>query len=310
MRSPHRPHREHRVPVALGRHLGAAEFGDPQGFPVFWFHGTPGGRLQVPPDAPSQAEKRGIRLFGVERPGTGWSTAHRYARVRDFARDVAAMADELGIERFAVVGLSGGGPYVLACAHDLPHRVVAGGVLGGIGPTAGPDAVPSYTRALAFFHPALAAVAEPIGKRLPSAIRPLVPHASKAVRAFAAVAPKADRPILTDPEFEAVLVGDILHVMDGGLEAPLHDARLFARDWGFRLRDIRVPVTFFQGDADGIVPESHGRHQAKLVPEGRFVLMPGGGHLAGYVDAGRVFAVVEPYFDRKPAAPRDEHPRR
>ncbi len=137
-----------------------------------------------------------------------------------------------------------------------------------------------------------------------------MPHASKAVRAFAAVAPKADRPILTDPEFEAVLVGDILHVMDGGLEAPLHDARLFARDWGFRLRDIRVPVTFFQGDADGIVPESHGRHQAKLVPEGRFVLMPGGGHLAGYVDAGRVFAVVEPYFDRKPAAPRDEHPAR
>jgi pimeloyl-ACP methyl ester carboxylesterase len=306
MRSPHQPHREHAVPVAPGRKLGAAELGDPSGFPVFWFHGTPGGRLQLPPDAPAAAAARGLRLFGVERPGTGLSTPHRYGCVREFATDVGALARGLGLERFAVVGLSGGGPFTLACAHDLPDQVAAAAVIGGLGPVVGPDAAPGYTRLLAAAAPALSLVAEPVGRALPSAIRPLVPHAAAAVRAFAAVAPKADRPILLDPAFRAVLVGDILHVMDGGLAAPVHDLRLFARDWGFRLADIRVPVCFFQGDADGIVPESHGHHQARCVQRGTLALLPGGGHLAGYVDAGRVFDALAPHLPGRGRA--DEQP--
>ncbi len=302
MRSPHRPLQEHRVSIGRGRTLGAAEFGDPNGFPVLWFHGTPGGRLQVPPDGPASAAARGIRLFGVERPGTGWSTPHRYGHVRDFATDVRALADKLGFERFAVAGLSGGGPYTLACAHDLPDRVVAAAVVGGIGPTAGPDAVRSYTRALRALGPALALIAEPMGKRLPGLLAPVVPHAEKAVRAFALVAPKADRPILRDPLFMQVLAGDLIHVMGDGLTAPMHDARLFSRDWGFRLEHIRVPVHFFQGDADGIVPESHGHHQAGLVPNSALTILRGGGHLAGYVDAGRVFDTLVPFMPSRPVS--------
>jgi pimeloyl-ACP methyl ester carboxylesterase len=241
-------------------------------------------------------------LFGVERPGTGWSTPHRYGHVRDFATDVRALADKLGFERFAVAGLSGGGPYTLACAHDLPDRVVAAAVVGGIGPTAGPDAVRSYTRALRALGPALALIAEPMGKRLPGLLAPVVPHAEKAVRAFALVAPKADRPILRDPLFMQVLAGDLIHVMGDGLTAPMHDARLFSRDWGFRLEHIRVPVHFFQGDADGIVPESHGHHQAGLVPNSALTILRGGGHLAGYVDAGRVFDTLVPFMPSRPVS--------
>lgn len=269
---------------------------------MLWFHGTPGGRLQVPPDAPASAAARGLRLFGVERPGTGWSTPHRYRSVRDFADDVRALADALGFEKFAVAGLSGGGPYTLACAHAMPDRIVAAAVIGGIGPTAGPDAVPSYTRALALAHPVLSAVAEPIGRALPRLAKPVIPHAKLAIRAFSYVAPKADRPILLDEAFGNVLAGDLIHVMGDGLGAPTHDARLFSRDWGFRLRDVVVPVHFFQGDADGIVPESHGRHQAKAVKNGALTILPDGGHLAGYVDAGRVFDVLLPYVPRPSAA--------
>lgn len=301
MRSPHRPVHEHRVPIGPRRTLGAAEFGDPDGFPVLWFHGTPGGRMQVPPDAPEAATARGLRLFGVERPGTGWSTPHRYERVREFAADVRALADAFGLARFAVAGLSGGGPYTLACAHELPDRVVAAAVVGGIGPTAGPEAVPSYTRALTALGPALSVLAEPVGRVLPRVLAPAVPHAEKAVRAFAAIAPAADRPILLDPIFMQVLAGDLVHVMGDGLAAPMHDARLFSRDWGFRLSKIEVPVHFFQGDADGIVPESHGRHQARLVPRSALTILPGGGHLAGYVNAGRVFDTLLPFVRRRSA---------
>ncbi len=289
LRSPHRPHREHLVRIGGGRTLGAAELGAPSGFPVLWFHGTPGGRIQVPPDAPEAAIERSLRLIGVERPGTGWSTPHRYGAIREFARDVRALADALALDRFAVVGLSGGGPYTLACAHDLPDRVACAAVIGGIGPLVGPDAAPGGPRFLAHAAPLLERIAAPVGAVLPRVLRPLVPHAAAAVRAFAAVAPKADKPILLDPAFRAVLVGDILHVMDDGLAAPLHDARLFAKDWGFRLADVSVPVHFFHGDADGIVPDSHGHHQAKSVQRGTITILPGGGHLAGYVGAARVF---------------------
>lgn len=299
IRTPHRPHNEGRVRVAKDRFLGAAELGDPEGHAVLWFHGMPGGRLQLPPDAHRAAEARGLRLIGVERPGTGWSTPHRYREVRDFADDVRALADELEIDTFCVVGLSGGGPYTLACAHEIPDRVKAAGVIGGAGPLAGADACPGSMRHLSLLHPLASMIAGPLAALLPRILPTLAPHAPRAVELFCKVAPEPDRPILLDPEFMQVLVGDILHVGEDGLGAFGHDMRLFTRHWGFELSGIRVPVHFFQGDADSIVPESHGHHQASLVEGSELTILEGGGHLAGYVDAGRVFDVLMPHIDRR-----------
>jgi pimeloyl-ACP methyl ester carboxylesterase len=295
-RSPHVPFCERRVEIGHQRTLGCAEFGDPAGQVVFWLHGTPGGRLQIPPSAPHEALARGLRIVAVERPGTGWSSPHRYVRVRDFAADLAALADVLEVERFAVIGLSGGGPYALACAHDLSTRVVATCVLGGFGPVRGPEAVPSYTRFLSLLAPLLEVVADPMGRALARALVPLVPHSARAVRAFAAFTSEADRRILTSPAFEAVFVGDILHVMGDGLGAASHDMRLFARDWGFQLADIRGPVFFWQGEHDGIVPPSHGRHQARLVPRAELTMAANEGHFAGYASATRVFDTLRTHF--------------
>jgi pimeloyl-ACP methyl ester carboxylesterase len=294
--SPHRPLRERRVPIALSRTLGCAEFGDPEGHAIFWLHGTPGGRLQVPPGAPAEARARGLRLIAVERPGTGWSSPHRYGCVREFAADLGALADELGVARFAVVGVSGGGPYALACAHDLGARLTAACVLGGFGPVRGAEAVPGRTRLLALFAPALALGAEPMGRALAGTLARLTAHSGRAVRLFAALTSAADRAILTSPEFEAVFVGDILHVLDDGLSAATHDFRLFTRHWGFRLADIQAPVYFWQGERDGIVPPSHGRHQASLVPGARLFVAADEGHFAGYASASSVLDLLTVRF--------------
>src|SRR5207244_11105793 len=109
----------------------------PGGPLVLWFHGSPGARRQIPVAGRIAADHLGLRLVCVERPGIGSSTDHAYHQVRDWAPDVAAVADHLGYDRFMVVGLSGGGPYALACAHELPDRVVAVGLLGSLVPTAG-----------------------------------------------------------------------------------------------------------------------------------------------------------------------------
>lgn len=113
-----------------GRDLGYAEYGPPTGRPVLWFHGTPGASGQVPPAARLTAAQRGVRIIAVERPGVGGSTPHLYQRVLDWADDVQALADALGFDAFGIVAVSGGGPYLLACAYEMPERVVAGAWVG------------------------------------------------------------------------------------------------------------------------------------------------------------------------------------
>ena len=120
-----RPKLEGNIAVGDDRQIGFAEFGAPQGRAIFWLHGTPGARRQIPIEARVYAEENDIRLIGVDRPGIGSSTPHQYENVFAFADDLRTMADTLGIDKMAVIGLSGGGPYSLACAAAMPDRVVA-----------------------------------------------------------------------------------------------------------------------------------------------------------------------------------------
>src|SRR5246500_1369366 len=136
-----RPKLEGNVAVGDDRQIGFAEFGAPQGRAVFWLHGTPGARRQIPTEARAFAEREDVRLIGIDRPGIGSPTPYPYPNVLAFAEDIRTVADTLGIDKMAVVGLSGGGPYTLACAAAMPDRVVAVGVLGGVAPTVGADAI-------------------------------------------------------------------------------------------------------------------------------------------------------------------------
>lgn len=277
------------VELPKGRVLGYAEWGDPDGLPVLWFHGTPGACMQVPPIAPVAAKERGIRLVGVERPGTGRSTPHRYRNMISWAMDVEHFVAARSIERFAAVGLSGGGPYVLATAHHLPDQVVAGAVLGGIGPIRGDEAAPGYTKLLAPFEPLLSLITVPAGEALSFVLRPLASVAHPAFTAYTYVAPACDRPVLRDPQMREAFLHDLVTAIPHGVRAPVQDLLLFARHWGFSLRDVRVPIRFWHGDADVIVPLSHAVHQASLVPDAELTVVPGGGHFSGYTTVEEVF---------------------
>jgi pimeloyl-ACP methyl ester carboxylesterase len=288
------PDRDGVVDIGDGRELGYAEWGHPPGRVVLWFHGTPGGCRQVPPDAPDVAREHGVRLIGVERPGTGRSTTHRYEQVLDWAFDVERFLDAVGVDRCGVVGLSGGGPFVLACAHHLGTRVVAGAVLGGVGPTRGVEASPGYTRILPPFEPLLSLTSAPLGEVFSFALRPLTAvAASPAFDIYANyIAPECDRSVLRRPEMKEAFLYDLTTAARTGIRAGVHDLVLFGRDWGFSLRDIDVPIRFWHGDADKIVPLSHGVHQAALVPDNELMVVPGGGHFSGYETVEEVFVML------------------
>lgn len=277
------PRYEGRVRVRDGRMLGLAEFGPPTSDKsVIWFHGTPGARRQVPELARKLADERGVRIVGIDRPGVGLSTPHRYERVVDFTEDLHILLERVGIDRFATVGLSGGAPYALAAAYELPERVPHVGVLGGVVPSGGADGAPGGLVSLATrFKPLLALMSEPTGALLTSFMRVSRPIGSPALELYARLAPEGDGRLLREPDFKEMFLDDLTNSGRHGMRAAIYDAILFARDWGFSVRDLEVPVTWWQGDQDNIVPLAHAEHIVQLIPKAELRIRPGEGHLGG-----------------------------
>jgi pimeloyl-ACP methyl ester carboxylesterase len=276
-----------------GRRLGFAEFGVPTGRPIFWFHGTPGARRQIPAEARKAAEECNVRLIGIDRPGVGDSTPHAYLTFDEWARDMATVADCLGVGQFGLIGLSGGGPYVLACAAALPRRVVAGYVLGGVAPARGADAAPGGPVAFAaYFAPVYELLHEPLGVLLTLLAWTARPFASPALDLYARLSPRADRAVFARPEMKAMFLDDLLHGSRWGLRAPIYDLLLFCRPWSFRLRDIKVPIHFWHGNRDHLVPFAHAEHQAKLVPGATLVERNGESHLGSLGAAKEILDAI------------------
>lgn len=293
-----RPQMEGNIAVGEDRQLGFAEFGAPQGRAMFWLHGTPGARRQIPVEARLYATEANIRLIGVDRPGIGSSTPFQYETVSQFADDLQTVADTLGIDKMAVIGLSGGGPYTLACAAAMPKRVVAAGVLGGVAPAVGPEAIDSNLMRLArLAEPVLEHAGRPISVLAASLIRMVRPVASPALELYARLSPEGDREMLSRPEFKAMFLDDLLNGSRKQLAAPIADAILFARPWGFRLTDVKVPVHWWHGDADHIVPFSHGKHAVALLPDARLYPIPGESHLAGLGRAEEILCTLLQAWD-------------
>jgi pimeloyl-ACP methyl ester carboxylesterase len=287
------PRIEGTVKLPDGRRLGYAEFGDPRGPLVLWFHGTPGGRRQVPPAGRRAADELGLRVVCVERPGVGYSTDHAYHALRDWPADVAVVADALGHERFLVVGLSGGGPYALACGHELPDRVVAVGLLGSLVPTAGDDAAAAGLVALARpFNKILTALRRPLGRGLWGVVWALKPLARQAYRSFARIMPEGDRRVFADPDLEAIFIDDLITSGQRQFQAMNNDLVVLGRPWGFRVADIHVPVRWWHGDQDPFVGLDQAQRTAALLDDVELVVRPGESHLGGFAAADEVLATL------------------
>ena len=271
---------EGTVTVEDGRRLGFAEFGVPHGRAVLWMHGTPGARRQIPQAARIAAAELGLRLIGIDRPGVGHSTPHLYGSIKDFATDLEYVLDRLGIDEFAMLGLSGGGPYVLGCAAAMPGRLKVAGVLGGVAPAVGPDAAAGGIVSLAArFAPVLKGLRVPLSWLLAGFFWSTRPVAVPAILLYARFSPEGDRQVFARPEMRAMFLDDLLTGGRPGLRAPVYDVVLFGRRWGFELSEVTVPVHWWHGDADHIVPLAHGRHVVDRLPDARFYVRAGESHL-------------------------------
>lgn len=262
-----------------GRELAFCEAGSPVGAPVIAFHGTPGSRRQVVlPFVDEVARRAGVRLIAPDRPGYGHSTFQPKRRLVDWPDDVAVLADRLGIDRFAVIGISGGGPHALVCAALMPARVTRAAVVSGIGPVLTPADTEGMMRANR--------VLSSLARRSETTVLPLTAVISlatrrwpeRAMKAMIGQLPPSDVAVLQRPEILSAFIDDARRTSASSARATAQDMTLFARPWGFELRAIGLPVDFWQGDADRNVPPAHGRLQADQVPGSVLHDCPGEGH--------------------------------
>jgi pimeloyl-ACP methyl ester carboxylesterase len=233
---------------------------------VFWHHGSP--NIGAPPEPlfPA-AERLGIRWVSYDRPGYGGSTPRPDRDVASAAGDASAVVDALGIDRFAVMGHSGGGSHALACAALLGERVLGAVVVSGMAPFG--------AEGLEWF--------EGFG-----------PGGAAQLRAAAAgraalekhLAESDDDPGFT-PEDEAALGGEWSWLIDvvrpalsGGMEGFIEDDLAGVGPWGFDPAEVAAPALFVHGGRDRVVPAAHGEWLARRCPSAELWLRPGEGHIS------------------------------
>jgi pimeloyl-ACP methyl ester carboxylesterase len=283
-----------------GRRLVYAEFGAPDGVPVLGFHGTPNSRLVHLGD--EQPRAAGARLILVDRPGFGRSDTQAEREVLDWPRDVEFLADALGIQRFAVFGISGGGAYAAACGYALHARVSAVGLVSSVGPiadleardarAAGPAAAYRHELAqLARHDPAAARERLTLG--CAAEFDQVLADADRWLDHWAATAPAADQELAADPAIRAMYTGSVLEAASRGHAAYAHElALLWLEPWGFALEHLRVPVWVWHGSADASVPLAVAQSLAARIPGARLEVFDGGGHLAVHTHAGAILSAL------------------
>jgi pimeloyl-ACP methyl ester carboxylesterase len=269
---------EHSIEVG-GRTVCVLESGVPDGNAVFALHGTPGARI-LWKDLVADAESRGIRLMGYDRPGYGGSDPAPGRSVLDAAQDIAAIADALGIERFAVEGGSGGGPHALACTQ-LPDRVVAVASLAGVAPweAEGLDWLHGMGQDNLDEFGASLEGEEALRRYLEQQRREMLSGNPQAIaETLESLLCSPDRACLTG-ELAEFLHEQIQMGLEDGVEGWLEDDFAFLQPWGFELDGITVPVQVWHGAQDQFVPVAHGHWLAERIPGAESHIYDEDGHL-------------------------------
>lgn len=276
--------RDGRVQLPDGRWLSYREYGVPSGPLAFYFHGTPGSRIELALND-VETKCRGLRVIAVDRPGMGRSTYDPCRRITDWPSDVEHLASALGYNdcRFGIVGLSGGAPYASVCAAKIPHRLTHVAIVSGHAPMRACGTCPGNQDKLIELvsrRPKLGKMAfNVIGRRLDKRPDKVMKMLSKSWSA-------ADRKLIfCNPKHYRNLVYNIREAVHCGSQGIVKDIQLLNCNWGFCLSEIQcVPVSIWQGGCDPIVNVSMAKYFHKLIAGSQLTIDPEAGHITMFKD--------------------------
>ncbi|MCF7979392.1 MAG: alpha/beta hydrolase [Chromatiaceae bacterium] len=276
--------------TASGRRVAFSQLGDREGAPIIYAHGFPSSRREAWL-VHTAACAVGARIISIDRPGYGDSDQAPDRNISDWPDDVLLIADQLGLERFALLGVSGGGPYVLACAwrlgqslaqpesQDRKGRITSCALVCPLGPIYRDEQLEQMHWA-ARMNLRIGQQAQWLGDLVFGGPTTMLlehwPSLVENTRSLAA--PASDRAVLADPETAAILNRTIADAMRNGAPGARRDLHLYTHDWGIPFQQIDLPIRIWHGQADGTVPIEHARWYAKQLPNASLTELPGEGH--------------------------------
>ena len=279
-----------QISLQDGRALGYAEFGPPDGFPVFYFHGFPSSRLDwqlVSED--SLLQDVNVRIIAPDRPGYGLSDFLNGRKLFDWPDDVLELANTLQIYRFGVLGISGGGPYAAACASKIRDRLTKSGIVCGMGPSEAPGmkdggswklpGTPALIRRVILLLTSMGIQRDPDQ------------FISQSKETFAV----PDQQLLDQPEMAAFFLAGMREALREGIKGANHEAALYTRPWGFNLQDIQTGVHLWHGAQDLNVPISVGRYVSETIQNCEAKFYENEGHLT--LPRNHMHAILTPLIE-------------
>lgn len=270
------------VTLRSGRRVGLATFGDPNGFPVLALHGAPACRLMFDV-ADASARACGLKLIAFDRPGYGLTPLDYGATLLSRTEAFAELPDALGLDRFMLLGVSGGGPYAVSLAARLGSRVAGLALISPLGPVADtasrdvPNPVHMSIMQRVFFldmprHPwVLRANAE-------IAMRSFRAAPSFFASTFLHLLPEADSVILSREDVSHSMIEMTMEATRHGILGGICDLEIYGEPWHVDYTQITAPARLWQGTADTIVPVGVSLKLGELIPGCEVTQVEGGGH--------------------------------
>lgn len=274
-----------KISLPNGHHIAYEEFGEPGGYPLFYFHDYGSSRLECA-FLHSSAKSHGFRLIAADRPGIGWSDYYANVTAESIAHDMVLLADHLKIDRFGLLAVGSGGVFALALAHAYPQRVHQFTSLGGV-----PGSV---------FRESMASseLVRWLGRRVPALLKWLVrcrfavrrEHPEQILKRMVGELSQADRSVLKDPAVKHTLALDQLEVMRQGSLGLAQDLSNCYRKLGFNLADVSVSTTIWQGRSDSLSQRADCEFMVSHMPATHYHRVSNGGHFFFINGVDSVFA--------------------
>lgn len=261
-----------------GLQLCYAEYGDPSGKPLLYFHGWPSSRLQAK-IIHDLCLNLGVRLIAPDRPGMGQSDFQAGRTLRDWPATVKELADHLGLDAFPVMGVSGGGPYALAMAAWAPERVTRTGVVCGAPPLASfqdrSEMMWPY-RALMAIRPHAPWALNPI-LRASGLIAKCPPHRPPLSWVMKWTASE-DQQVLMENKAMYDVTLSFKEGISRGLRGVQLEGDIYTADWEMDFTAIKAPVDFWHGTKDRNIPFNMVKEYASWIPTARTFYFDNEGH--------------------------------
>lgn len=284
--------KEQHILLKDNRKLGFSEFGNKEGYPILYCHGSQSSRLEMHYDM-SFAIQNNLRIITIDRPGHGISDFNPTGSILDFAKDVKQLTEYLGIEKFSIAGMSAGSPFALGVAFLFPGNVCKAGIISGFAPFSASNKkhLSKEVKMMLTFAKTFPFVLKIL---LKIQVKQLNKNPKKALHGFLKIMSPPDQEILKNNLVMEIIENMFKEAFRNGSKGVAYEiSNLLVRKWEFQLDKIQVPVTFWQGENDNNVPLAWAENMTNKIKGANLIKYPKEGHLIIFQHAEEMFTSLK-----------------